>query len=115
MGGPRTLNYPDKKACDADAKTVGDGTIAGCYCPEDSASAAGSATAAPAATLVERQVRLMARERAPVTNDLPLPPNLQARRRTALSRFQTWPRASSGPQSPVAALFRFRGWRTSAP
>jgi hypothetical protein len=32
VGGSRTLTYPDQKACDAAAKTVGDGTIASCSC-----------------------------------------------------------------------------------
>jgi hypothetical protein len=50
VGGPRTLNYPDQKACDAAAKTVGDGTIASCSCGSPVGPGAGAATAvAPAA------------------------------------------------------------------
>ncbi|HEX3105225.1 MAG TPA: tetratricopeptide repeat protein [Terriglobales bacterium] len=50
VGGPRTLTYPDQKACDAAAKTVGDGTIASCSCGPPAGPAAGAAAAAtPAA------------------------------------------------------------------
>lgn len=45
VGGPQTLEYPDQSACDAAAKTVGDGTIASCSC-----GAGTTPSAAPAVT-----------------------------------------------------------------
>jgi hypothetical protein len=44
VGGPRTLTYPDQKACDTAAKTVGDGTIASCSCGSPAGPAAGAVT-----------------------------------------------------------------------
>lgn len=48
MGGPRTLQFASASECNAQAATVGDGTIARCSC-SGSSSAAGTAPAAPAA------------------------------------------------------------------